>query len=170
MTSSVITAGGVIVGYWRPCSTLRRSRSSPVSRLAILEIKRWGVPREEVRAGLRGAQVEIERRLDGSHWLRLRGRYLRLRHCLAPLRASASPSGLRPRGRNAETQKTKSKSNPNITCLPVTPGEDLGSRHFYLAKNRTFLLCVDSQVPAVSNAFRHIFPVCQSRFAESGSA
>src|SRR6202163_4928370 len=36
---------------------------------------RWGVPREEVCAGLRGAQVEIERRLDGSHWLRFRGRY-----------------------------------------------------------------------------------------------
>ena len=57
---------------------------------------RWGVPREEVCAGLRGAQVEIERRLDGSHWLRFRGRYLRLRHCPAPLRPSASPSGLRP--------------------------------------------------------------------------
>jgi len=28
---------------------------------------RWGVPREEVCAGLRGAPVEIERRLDGSH-------------------------------------------------------------------------------------------------------
>src|SRR6266481_1694807 len=27
---------------------------------------RWGVPREEVCAGLRGAQVEIERRLDGT--------------------------------------------------------------------------------------------------------
>ncbi len=26
---------------------------------------RWGVPREEICAGLRGAQVEIERRLDG---------------------------------------------------------------------------------------------------------
>src|SRR5260221_555163 len=45
---------------------------------------RWGVPREEVCAGLRRAQVEIERRLDGSHWLRFRGRYLRLRHCPAP--------------------------------------------------------------------------------------
>src|SRR5215472_2890906 len=33
---------------------------------------RWGVPREEVCAGLRGAAVEIERRLDGSHWLRFR--------------------------------------------------------------------------------------------------
>src|ERR1700675_3915739 len=35
---------------------------------------RWGVPREEVCAGLRGAQVDVERRLDGSHWLRFRGR------------------------------------------------------------------------------------------------
>ncbi|MEK7731788.1 MAG: ISNCY family transposase, partial [Planctomycetota bacterium] len=37
--------------------------------------QRWGVPREEVCAGLRGARAEIERRLDGSHWLRFRGRY-----------------------------------------------------------------------------------------------
>jgi len=34
---------------------------------------RWGLLREEVCAGLRGAAVEIERRLDGSHWLRYRG-------------------------------------------------------------------------------------------------
>src|SRR5208337_733210 len=37
----------------------------------------------------------------------------------------------------------KTKSNPNTMCLPNTLGEDLGSGHFYLAKNRTFLLCVD---------------------------
>src|SRR6266581_5257865 len=57
---------------------------------------RWGVPREEVCAGLRGAEVEIERRLDGSHWLRFRGRYLRLHHCPKPTPRAASPSGLRP--------------------------------------------------------------------------
>jgi transposase len=57
---------------------------------------RWGVPREAVCAGLRGAQVEIERRLDGSHWLRFRGRYLRLHHCPEPAPRAASPSGLRP--------------------------------------------------------------------------
>jgi len=42
---------------------------------------RWGVVREEVCAGPRGAEVEIERRLDGSHWMRYRGRYLHLRSC-----------------------------------------------------------------------------------------
>jgi transposase len=54
--------------------------------------QRWGVSREEVCAGLRGAQVEIERRLDGSHWLRFRGRYLRLRHCPTPAPRAVSPS------------------------------------------------------------------------------
>jgi hypothetical protein len=62
------------------------------------EGSRWGVPREEVCAGLRGAQVEIERRLDGSHWLRFRKRYLRLRPCPEPAPRAGSPSGLRPAG------------------------------------------------------------------------
>jgi hypothetical protein len=70
---------------------------------------RWGVPREEVCAGLRGAQIEIERRLDGSHWLRFRGRYLRLRHCPASLRPSASPSGLRPPGLAEQIARPKNK-------------------------------------------------------------
>jgi transposase len=73
---------------------------------------RWGVPREEVCAGLRGAQVEIERRLDGSHWLRFRGRYLRLRHCPAPLRPPASPSGLRPPGTAEQIPRSKPKIKP----------------------------------------------------------
>src|ERR1700681_987889 len=66
---------------------------------------------ENLCAGLRGAQVEIERRLDGSHWIRFRGGYLRLRHCLAPLQPSASPSGLRPPGL-AERPRLKNKIKP----------------------------------------------------------
>ena len=72
----------------------------------------WGVPREEVCAGLRGAQVEIERRLDGSHWLRFRGRYLRLRHCPEPVRQSASPCGLRPPGLAERRAKPIDKIKP----------------------------------------------------------
>src|SRR5262249_58249799 len=59
---------------------------------------RWGVPREEVCAGLRGAAVEIERRLDGAHWLRFRKRYLRLQHCSEPTPALLSPCCFRARG------------------------------------------------------------------------
>jgi hypothetical protein len=73
---------------------------------------RWGVPREEVCAGLRGAPVEIERRLDGSHWLRFRGRYLRMRHCLEPASRAVSPSGLRPPGLTAKHQSRVYKSAP----------------------------------------------------------
>jgi transposase len=77
------------------------------------EGRRWGVPRAEVCVGLRGAQVEIERRLDGSHWLRFRKRYLRLRHCPEPARA-ASPSGLRPAGLPAHRiSKPQKRVPPN---------------------------------------------------------
>src|ERR1700676_2981078 len=38
----------------------------------------------------------------------------------------------------------KPKSNPNTMCLPSTPGGNRGTGHFYIAKKRTFLLCVDS--------------------------
>lgn len=73
---------------------------------------RWGVPREEICAGLRGAQVEIERRLDGSHWLRFRNRYLRLRHCPEPTPRAVSPSGLRPPVLTAKQQSRVYKSAP----------------------------------------------------------
>ncbi len=59
---------------------------------------RWGLDREDVCAGLRGARAEVERRLDGSHWLRFRGRYLTLHHCPDAPPRSATPSGLRPPG------------------------------------------------------------------------
>src|SRR5205823_1185277 len=92
----------------------KRARGTPGGRRSHRQLG-WpplGVPREEVCAGLRGAQVEIERRLDGSHWLRFRGRYLRLRHCPAPLRPSASPSGLRPPGLAERTPRPKNKIKP----------------------------------------------------------
>ena len=75
---------------------------------------RWGVVREEVCAGLRGATVEIERRLDGSHWLGYRGRYLHLRPCPQPLRPSASPSGLRPPGLADPTPRPKIKPKYHV--------------------------------------------------------
>src|ERR1700674_1018566 len=46
-----------------------------------------------------------------------------------------------------EHQDPKTKSNPNTMCLLITPGGNRGTGHFYLAKNRTFLLCVDTNLP-----------------------
>ena len=91
----------------------------------------WGVPREEVCAGLRGAAVEIERRLDGSHWLRYRGRYLHLRPCPQSLRPSASPSGLRPPGLADPTPRPKIKPKYHV------PAEHPWRKPW----KRTFLSC-----------------------------
>jgi hypothetical protein len=85
--------------------SVRAARKVAQDHTVSWEGNRWGVPREEVRAGLRGAQVEIERRLDGSHWLRFRGRYLPLVACPAALSAAATPSGLRPPGVAAKKNK-----------------------------------------------------------------
>src|SRR5712692_6047502 len=94
---------------------------------------RWGVPRDEVCAGLRGAQVEIERRLDGSHWLRFRGRYLHLRPCPEPVRQSASPSGLRPPGLAERIPGPKNKIKPKYHV----PADHPWRRPW----KRTFLSC-----------------------------
>jgi transposase len=82
---------------------------------------RWGVPREEVCAGLRGADVEIERRLDGSHWLRFRKRYLRLQHCPEPTPAFVSPCGLRPPGLTKQKAQAPKVYKPKYHVPPEHP-------------------------------------------------
>src|ERR1039458_281594 len=49
-----------------------------------------------------------------------------------------------------KNQNPRVGSNPNTMCLPVTLGENLGGGHFYLAQTRTFLLCVDTNLPRMS--------------------
>jgi hypothetical protein len=92
--------------------SVRVARKVAQDHTVSWEGARWGVPREEVCAGLRGASVEIERRLDGSHWLRFRGRYLRLRHCPEPAPRAVSPSGLRPPGLTANRVSKRQKGVP----------------------------------------------------------
>src|SRR6266481_5705334 len=47
-----------------------------------------------------------------------------------------------------KTQNPSRGSKPNTMWLPITLGESLGRGHFYLAETRTFLLCVDTNLPA----------------------
>jgi hypothetical protein len=77
---------------------------------------RWGV-------------VEIERRLDGSHWLRFRNRYLCLHHCAAPPPRTVSPSGLRPPGLPVHRVSKKPKRVP--PGHPWRTWQKTG--HFYFA-------------------------------------
>src|SRR5437899_8795507 len=91
-----------------PYTTLFRSDDHTVS----WDGNRWGVPREEVCAGLRGASVEIERRLDGSHWLRFRNRseehtseLQSLRHLVCRLLLEKKKEKKRTRNAESETDK-----------------------------------------------------------------
>ena len=95
--------------------SVREARSVSADHTVSWRGQRWAVPREQVCAGLRGARVEIERRLGGGMWLRFRGRYLPLVACVATPPASASPFGLRPSGLAEQTKakaKTKLKYHP----------------------------------------------------------
>jgi hypothetical protein len=96
------------------------------------EGQRWGLQRAQVCAGLRGAHAEIERRLDGTHWLRFRGRYWPLRPCPDAPR-SASPSGLRPAGLAEQKPKSPKQSKPKYHV----PAEHPWRRSW----KRTFLPC-----------------------------
>lgn len=91
--------------------------------------QRWGVQRPDVCAGLRGARAEIERRLDGSHWLRFRGRPLPLTLCPAATR-SASPSGLRPPGLADRKPKPRSKTKTHYSPPPDHPWRKPWKRTF----------------------------------------
>ena len=113
--------------------SIRVARKVAQNYTVSWEGKLWGLTREEVCAGLRGAAVEIERRLDGSHWLRYRGRYLHLRHCPEPLRQSASPSGLRPPGLADPTPRPTDNSKAKYHV----PAEHPWRRPW----KRTFLSC-----------------------------
>src|SRR5437870_2093959 len=48
-----------------------------------------------------------------------------------------------------ENRNPEPESKPNTLLLPTTLGGNRGSGHFYLAKNRTFLLCVDRPLKPV---------------------
>jgi len=91
--------------------SVRTARTVAQDHTVTRDGQRWGVPREAACAGLRGARVEIEQRLDGSHWLRFRNRYLPLVAC-PPTPRSASPSGLRPPGLAERKGKLKPKYIP----------------------------------------------------------
>lgn len=91
--------------------------------------QRWGVRREDVCAGLRGARAEIERRLDGSHWLRFRGRYLPLQACPAAPRP-AKPSGLRPPALAGRKPKPETQTKTHYSPAPDHPWRKCWRRTF----------------------------------------
>jgi hypothetical protein len=115
---------------------MRPGRDPPVAR-AVVESEVHDL------LGLRGAAVEIERRLDGSHWLRYRGRYLHLHPCPEPPRLSASPSGLRPPGLAEQIPKPKDKNKPKYHVPAEHPWRKSWKRTFLSCAKPDISTCVD---------------------------
>ena len=118
--------------------SVRVVRTVSCDHTVVWKGQRWVLRRQDVCSGLRGAQAEIERRLDGSHWLRFRGRYLPLEPCPAAPR-SASPSGLRPPGLADRKPKPPTKIKTHYSPAPDHPWRK--------PWKRTFLSC---QKPDIS--------------------
>jgi hypothetical protein len=113
--------------------SVRVARTMAADHTVSWQGQRWGVWREDVCPGLRGARVEIERRLDGSHWLRFRGRYLPLHPCPAAPR-SATPSGLRPAGVADQKRKAATKVKTKYIPPPDHPWRKPWKRTFLFGR------------------------------------
>jgi len=113
--------------------SVRVARTVSSDHTVMWKGQRWGLRREDVCAGLRGARAEIEKRLDGSHWLRFRGRCLPLHPCPAAAR-SASPSGLRPPGPADRKPKLPTPIKTHYTPPPHHPWRKPWKRTFLNCK------------------------------------
>ena len=113
--------------------SVRVARTVASDHTVVWKGERWGVPRENICAGLRGASAEIERRLDGTHWLRFRNRYLPLKACPAAPQ-SGSPSGLRPTGLADRKPKSPTKTKTHYSPPPDHPWRKPWKRTFLLCK------------------------------------
>jgi hypothetical protein len=109
--------------------SVRVARTVAADHTVSWQGQRWGLRRENVCAGMRGAHAEIERRLDGSHWLRFRGRYLPLHPCPA-----ATPSGLRPAGVAAAKPKASNKIKTKYIPPPDHPWRKPWKRTFLFGR------------------------------------
>jgi len=88
----------------------RHERSVTADYTLALNGRRWAIPKNQVQPGLRKARVLVEERLDGSCWVRYRGRHLTLQPLPSP--PPASPSGLRPPGLAAKAKLPPPRPKP----------------------------------------------------------
>jgi DNA-binding Lrp family transcriptional regulator len=71
--------------------SIRESRTVSADYTVRWEGVIYRVPREQLARGMRGARVQLERRLDGSRWMHWRNRILALEACEAKPQAVVEP-------------------------------------------------------------------------------
>lgn len=70
----------------------------------------YRIERKQIQAAMRGARVQLERRLDGSTWMHWRKRVLTLELCPAPSRRRVEPPVLQPRATAVRSAKEKARA------------------------------------------------------------
>ena len=92
--------------------------------------KIYRIARADIRAGLRGAQVRIEIRLDGSMAVRFRNRYLAVSECAVRPKVAAPAgkpnkrvSGPRPK---SQWMKNFHFTHPDKSALSAAPAKPIG--------------------------------------------
>ena len=70
----------------------------------------YRIERKQIQAAMRGARVQLERRLDGSTWMHWRKRVLALEICPAPSHRRVEPPVLQPRATAVRSAKEKARA------------------------------------------------------------
>ena len=107
--------------------------------------RRYQIERRSITGGLRGGKVIVEERLDGTHKIRFRNRYLRMHEIAAPTppadaAAQATTPGATGSRRKRRRRAAAPASVPSASASPRRPAKDHPWRQPFKT-NRTFLLC-----------------------------
>jgi len=74
----------------------------------------YRIERKQIQAAMRGARVQLERRLDGSTWMHWRKRVLALEICPAPSLRRVEPAVLQQRATAVRSTKEKARARQRL--------------------------------------------------------
>jgi hypothetical protein len=97
--------------------SIRESRTVSSDYTVRWEGAIYRVEREQITRGMRSARVQVERRLDGSRWMRWRNRIVPLERCEARRRVMVEPARATPERSAEEKARAKQRINDNRRCL-----------------------------------------------------
>src|SRR5215471_11323605 len=97
--------------------SIRESRTVSPDYTVRWEGAIYRVEREQIARGMRSARVQVERRRDGSRWIRWRNRIVPLERCEARRRVMVEPARATPERSAEEKARAKQRINDNRRCL-----------------------------------------------------
>jgi len=94
--------------------SIRRSRTLHQDHTIRWEGVIYGVDRKQIASGMRGARVQVERRLDGNLWLHWRTQILPLERCEANAREPRQSPVRKPRAAAVRSAAERARAKQRI--------------------------------------------------------